>query len=134
SLYRFEVPPIGADSLTPKVEKMMIGTDTEKLGMGYAQGLLYAFNSIYVMVNHNANENFDKNTGIYRLEDADGDDQYEKVTLIKTLEGSPGEHGPHSMILSPDGQSIYLVAGNHTDVPEMDAYRLPRVWDEDNIF
>src|SRR5690606_15057873 len=68
------------------------------------------------------------------LQDTNGDDQYDQVTLIRSLEGEPGEHGPHSMILSPDGQSIYVVAGNHTDVPEMDAYRLPNVWDEDVLF
>lgn len=134
ALYRLEVPAIGSDSLAPKIEKLVIGSDDSKLGMGYAQGLLYAFNSLYVMVNHNANDDFNRNTGLYRLEDLDGDDQYEKITQIKLLEGSPGEHGPHSMILSPDGQSIYLVAGNHTDVPEMDAYRLPKVWQQDNIF
>jgi putative heme-binding domain-containing protein len=134
ALYRLDIPAIGSDSLRPDIEKLNVGTDESKLGMGYAQGLLYAFNSLYVMVNHNANDAFDKSTGLYRLEDADGDDQYEKVTLIKRLEGEPGEHGPHSMILSPDGQSIYVVAGNHTDVPEMDAYRLPNVWDEDNLF
>src|SRR5690554_927909 len=134
ALYRLDIPAIGSDSLRPNIEKLNVGTDESKLGMGYAQGLLYAFNSLYVMVNHNANDAFDKSTGLYRLEDADGDDQFEKVTLIKRLEGEPGEHGPHSMILSPDGQSIYVVAGNHTDVPEMDAYRLPNVWDEDNLF
>src|SRR5690554_65422 len=134
ALYRLEVPAIGSDSLTCKIEKLVISTDTEKLGMGYSQGLLYAFNSLYVMVNHNANDAFDKSTGLYRLEDEDGDDRYEKITLLRRLHGDPGEHGPHSMILSPDGQSLYVVAGNHVDVPEMDAYRLPRVWDEDNIF
>ena len=134
ALYRLDIPLIGSDSLRPNIEKLNVGTDESKLGMGYAQGLLFAFNSLYVMVNHNANDAFDKSTGLYRLEDTDGDDQYEKVTLLKRLEGEPGEHGPHSMILSPDGQSIYVVAGNHTDVPEMDAYRLPNVWDEDNLF
>jgi glucose/arabinose dehydrogenase len=135
ALYRLEVPAIGSDSLTPTVEKLVIGTAGEdSLGMGYAQGLLYAFNSLYVMVNHNANEDFDKNTGMYRLQDTNGDDQYDQVTLLKSLEGEPGEHGPHSMILSPDQKSIYVVAGNHTDVPEMDAYRLPKVWQEDNLF
>lgn len=135
ALYRLEIPAIGSDSLTPKVEKLVIGTENgDKLGMGYAQGLLYAFNSLYVMVNHTANEAFDKSTGLYRLQDSDGDDNFDKVTLLKSLEGSPGEHGPHSMILSPDKKSIYLVAGNHTDVPEMDAYRLPKVWAQDNVF
>jgi hypothetical protein len=135
ALYRLEIPAIGSEDLTPKVEKLMIGSEGEdKIGMGYAQGVLYAFNSLYVMVNHNPNDAFDKGTGLYRIQDTTGDDQYDKITLIKSLKGDPGEHGPHSMILSPDKQSIYIVVGNHIDVPEMDAYRLPRVWDEDNLF
>lgn len=135
ALYRLDIPAIGSDSLAPKVEKLVVGNETDqKLGMGYAQGLLYAFNSVYVMVNHRGNDEFERTTGMYRIQDLDGDDRYETVTLIKLLEGDPGEHGPHSMILSPDGQSIYISAGNHVDVPEMDAYRLPRVWDRDNLF
>jgi hypothetical protein len=72
--------------------------------------------------------------GVYRLQDLDGDDQYESITLIKAFTGHPGEHGPHSMILSPDKKSIFFVAGNHVDVPELDAYRVPKVWQEDNLF
>ncbi|MCE7054311.1 c-type cytochrome [Algoriphagus sp. AGSA1] len=134
-LYRLEIPEIGSDSVAPKVEKLIIGNVAEpQVGMGYAQGLLYAFNSIYVMVNHHGNEEFAESTGLYRIQDLDGDDQYETVTKIKGFTGQPGEHGPHSIVLSPDGKSLYIVAGNHTDVPEMDAYRLPKVWQEDNLF
>jgi putative heme-binding domain-containing protein len=134
-LYRLEIPAIGSDSLAPKIEKLIIGNvETPQVGMGYAQGLLYAFNSIYVMVNHNGNETFKESTGLYRIQDLDGDDQYETVTTVKLFTGQPGEHGPHSIKLSPDGKSLYMVAGNHVDVPEMDAYRLPRVWNEDNLF
>ncbi|WP_192346109.1 c-type cytochrome [Algoriphagus sp. Y33] len=134
-LYRLEIPEIGADSIVPKVEKLIVGNVSEpQVGMGYAQGLLYAFNSLYVMVNHHGNETFAESTGLYRIQDLDGDDQYESVTKIKGFTGQPGEHGPHSIKLSPDGQSLYIVAGNHTDVPEMDAYRLPNVWQEDNLF
>jgi putative heme-binding domain-containing protein len=134
-LYRLEIPAIGSDSLAPKIEKLIIGDVAEpQVGMGYAQGLLYAFNSIYVMVNHNGNETFKESTGLYRIQDLDGDDQYETVTAIKLFTGQPGEHGPHSIKVSPDGKSLYMVAGNHVDVPEMDAYRLPRVWNEDNLF
>ncbi len=134
-LYRLEIPAIGSDSLAPKIEKLIIGNVAEpQVGMGYAQGLLYAFNSIYVMVNHNGNETFKESTGLYRIQDLDGDDQYETVTTIKLFSGEPGEHGPHSIKLSPDGKSLFMVAGNHVDVPEMDAYRLPRVWEEDNLF
>lgn len=134
-LYRLEIPPIGSESVAPKVERLIIGDVAEpQVGMGYAQGLLYAFNSIYVMVNHNGNETFEETTGLYRIQDLDGDDQYESVTKVKGFTGEPGEHGPHSMKLSPDGKSIYLVAGNHTDVPEMNSYRLPKVWERDNLF
>ena len=141
ALYRLVLPMAG-DTTKPKVEKLVIGstadkstdTTTLKIGMGFAQGLLYAFNSLYVMVNHNSDKDFDKNTGMYRLQDTDGDDQFDKITLIKSLAGEPGEHGPHSIILSPDKKSIYISAGNHVDVPAMETYRLPPVWQEDNLF
>ncbi|WPP52828.1 c-type cytochrome [Catalinimonas niigatensis] len=137
ALYRMELTPIGSDSLTPKIEKLKIQTEEPAadsiIQMGYAQGLLYAFNSLYVMVNHRSNDEFDKGSGLYRLQDTDNDDQFDKISLLKALEGS-GEHGPHSIVMSPDEQSLYVIAGNHTDVPEMDAYRIPKVWQEDNLF
>jgi putative heme-binding domain-containing protein len=137
ALYRLQLPPVGSSGM-PMIEKLKIGqsdpSDTvEVVKMGYAQGLLYAFNSLFVMVNNRVNENFEKTSGLYRLEDTTGDDQYDKITLLKTLKGD-GEHGPHSVKLSPDGKSLYVIAGNHTDVPPMDAYRLPANWQEDNIF
>ena len=142
SLYRLNVPEIGADNLTPEIEKVRIKTSDpvadSVVQMGYAQGLLYAFNSLYVMVNHRIREDeedqdFDKGSGLYRLQDTDGDDEFDKLTLLKQLEGA-GEHGPHSIIPSPDGESLYVIAGNHTDLPEMDYYRLPKVWEDDNLF
>lgn len=132
-MYRMKVPAIG-DSTPPAVEKMIIGNgDTSQLGMGYGQGLLYAFNSLYVMVNHDGDDNFKKKGGLYRLQDLDGDDRFETVTHLKEMNGA-GEHGPHSIILSPDKKSLYLIAGNHTDLPKFDTYRLPSNWKEDNLF
>lgn len=141
AIYRIELPAVG-DTTKVKVEKLIIGSEADrsadsttlKIGMGFAQGLLYAFNSLYVMVNHNSDKNFDKNTGLYRLQDTDGDDQFDKITLLKSFEGEPGEHGPHSIVLSPDKKSIYISAGNHVDVPKFNTYRLPPVWQEDNLF
>lgn len=135
ALYRLEIPAIGSDSLTPKIERLNIRSSESDslLLMGHAQGLLYAFNSLYVMVNNRVDEEFPVESGLYRLQDTDNDDQYDKVTLLKQLNGN-GEHGPHSIILSPDGKSLYVVSGNHTDAPEMDAYRLPSNWQHDNLF
>ena len=138
-LYRLTIPSLGSGSQQPKVEKLNIPlstgqmSDSAKVGMGYAQGLLYAFNSLYVMVNHNKDTKFPKGSGLYRLEDTDGNDQYDKVTLLKLLNGE-GEHGPHSVVMAPDKQSLYVICGNHTDVPEMDAYRLPSNYKDDNLF
>lgn len=139
ALFRLTLPPIGTTT-APNVERVpfdladAIGTDTTKpqVQMGYAQGLLWAFNSLYVMVNHNSNAAFKPGSGLYRLQDTDGDDQFDRITLLKALRGE-GEHGPHSIKLSPDGKSLYVIAGNFTDVPDMDAYRLPKVWKEDNL-
>jgi DNA-binding beta-propeller fold protein YncE len=85
------------------------------------------------MINNNSNEKFKRGSGLYRLQDTDGDDQFDKVTLIKALEGE-GEHGPHSVILSPDKQSIYVVAGNFTKIPKLNSYRNYPESKIDNLF
>ncbi len=132
-LYRITIPAIGSGSTTPKVEKLKIGDGSKEQRMGTAHGLLYAFNSLYVMVNNRVTPELPRHSGFYRLQDTNGDDQYDKVTLLKELEGN-GEHGPHSIILSPDKKSLYVISGNHTDAPNMDAYRLPKTWQQDNLF
>lgn len=139
ALYRMKVPAIG-DTGKISVEKLVIPNDptlqndtTPRVGIGFAHGLLYAFNSLYVMVNNLNEKASSRTSGLYRLEDTDGDDQFDKVTQLKALKGE-GEHGPHSIILSPDKKSLYVVIGNHTDVPPLDAYQLPSNWHEDNLF
>jgi hypothetical protein len=139
-LYRLTIPPIGTDAVKSKVivEKLEIkiagDTSKEKIKMGYAQGLLYAFNSLYVMVNHKSDTSMAKSSGLYRLKDTDNDDQYDQISLLKDMVTPGGEHGPHSMVISPDKKSIHIIAGNHVDVPKMEAYRLPETWKEDNLF
>lgn len=130
SLYRMQVPAIGDTSTKIKAERLNIpipegekaGADPKKISIGYAHGLLYAFNSLYVMINHESDTEFSKGSGLYRMQDTDGDDQYDKITLLKALDGE-GEHGPHSIVLSPDQKSLYVIAGNFTKIPKMDAYR-----------
>jgi putative heme-binding domain-containing protein len=137
SLYRLIVPAIGDTINKIKIEELKITTDssTQKapVTMGHAHGLLWAFNSLYVMINNNTSENFKRGSGLYRLQDTNGDDQFDKVTLIKALDGE-GEHGPHSVILSPDKQSIYVVAGNFTKIPKLNSYRNYPDSKIDNLF
>ncbi len=140
-LYRLTVPAIGDTITKTTSEKLDIlndittATDTSKnkIVMGYAHGLLYAFNSLYVMINHNSDSKFKKGSGLYRLEDTDGDDKFDKTTLLKLLDGE-GEHGPHSIVMAPDKQSLFVVAGNFTKIPKMDSYRVIPDAKIDNLF
>lgn len=102
------------------------GTEVEKLNLpiGHAQGLLYAYDSLYVTVNlyRTSKEKVAQGSGFYRVLDTDGDDRFDQVKLLKRLEAvdnenGHGEHGPHAAVLGPDGL-IYLVAGNGTKVPD----------------
>ncbi len=139
NLYRLTLPPVGYDTTKTgvKVEKLPIDipddTSKAKIEAGFAHGLLYAFHSLYVMINDEGDaDTITRNSGLYRLQDTNNDDIYDKITLLKSLNGR-GEHGPHSPVLSPDGKSIYIIAGNFTDLPKMDTYDLPDTWKNDNL-
>lgn len=139
AMYRLKVPAIGDTSKTT-IERINIydnptagDTANHRVSIGYAHGLLWAFNSLYVMINNDGDTSFKKESGLYRLQDTNGDDQFDKVTLLKALDGG-GEHGPHSVVLSPDKQSIYVIAGNFTKIPKMNAYRNIPDGKMDNLF
>ncbi|MFM8634259.1 MAG: c-type cytochrome [Planctomycetia bacterium] len=116
-----------------------------------AQGLLWAFDALYAVRNQGPE------SGLYRITDADGDDMPETATLLHPLT-SGGEHGPHAVVLSPDGKRLVIVCGNHTplpfavknltppqtmagirtsqrrvELPPGATSRLPANWDEDRI-
>ena len=137
NLYRLVIPAIGADTTEKvKVEKLELhipgDTTLATRRIGYCHGLLYAFNSLYIVINDEGDIANSRRSGIYRLQDTDNDDQFDKITLFKRLEGE-GEHGPHSLTLSPDGKSIYFIAGNFTKIPEMNNYTALPIWDMDNL-
>ncbi|HEX5444807.1 MAG TPA: c-type cytochrome [Pirellulales bacterium] len=100
SSYLYRVTP-GEPGDEPQVEQLDVP-------IGQAQGLLYAYDSLYVVVNGNAAQG----SGLYRVRDTDGDDRYDEVELLKKIPGG-GEHGPHAVVLGPEGK-LYVIAGNHT--------------------
>ncbi|MAS92075.1 MAG: heme-binding protein [Verrucomicrobiales bacterium] len=120
ALYRFPIPKEG-ETLSPG--------DIEKINVdiGGAQGLLYAHDSLYVVLNTQEHGG----RGLYRITDSDGDDVYDKKELLRKFEEMGGEHGPHAVVLGPDGESLYIVIGNQTPVTEVDSSRIPQVWGED---
>jgi putative heme-binding domain-containing protein len=120
-LFRVTPPPIGGAPNELKVEPVPVA-------IGEAQGLLWAFDSLYVVVNSGGKFP----SGLYRVRDTDGDDQLDKVETLRLIEGG-GEHGPHGVALAPDGKSLYVVAGNATRLPELAGSLVPRDWGEDTL-
>lgn len=112
--------------VTPPTDNRPLQVEPLLGQLGHAQGLLYAFDSLYVMVNAK------QQSGLHRLSDTDGDDQFDKSEYLLPLDGE-GEHGPHTILLTPDGQSLLICAGNHTKLPELTSSRVPRCWDEDQL-
>ena len=119
SLYRVTPAPIGTKAET-KIEKI-------PAEIGMAQGLLWAFDSLYVVVND------PKKGGFYRVTDTNNDDVLDKVELLRAFEGSIGEHGPHAVILTPDKKRLTVVCGNQTKLTKLDSSRVPLHWGEDHL-
>lgn len=118
ALYRVTLPE--SNGGTARTEKINLNT-------GFAHGLLWAFDSLYVAVNEGKMAH-----GIYRLRDTDGDDQLDHIELLRKVQAS-GEHGLHSLVLAPDGKSIYVVIGNNSSLTEMESSRVPYDWSEDQL-
>jgi putative heme-binding domain-containing protein len=126
-LCRITPSPLGSTEPT-KVEQLDVKISA-------AQGMLYAFGSLYLSVNGGPG------SGLYRVRDTNSDDQFDEVTKLRDFRGG-GEHGPHALVLSPDGQSIYVACGNHTLPPfnpgdeqtdPLFSSRIPTNWGEDHL-
>ena len=122
SLYRMAPPAPGETLSKGDIKKI-------DLDIGEAQGLLFAFDSLYVVVNGKINQG----RGLYRLKDTNGDDKFDEIKLLRKFADKGGEHGPHAVLLGPDGASIYVVVGDQIPVTEVNRSRVPQVWDEDQL-
>lgn len=120
AFYRITIPALGEKVKSSDVEKI-------EVDIGGAQGLLYAFDSLYAVLNTSEHGG----RGLYRITDSDGDDKFDKKEQLRAFDDVGGEHGPHAVVLGPDGKSIYVVVGNQTPVTEVDSSRIPQIWGED---
>jgi len=120
-LYRITPPALNGKADDTKVEELPVD-------LGEAQGLLWAFDSLYVVVNRGKKYP----SGLYRVTSSKKNDVLDTKELLRPLSGG-GEHGPHAVILSPDRKSLYIVAGNHTNPTELASSKVPQVWGEDSL-
>lgn len=119
-LYRVTLPEDGQDLSRVRVEPIAVD-------VGMAQGLLWAFDGLYAMVNAN------ERSGLWKITDSDGDGELDRARLLREVEGW-GEHGPHAVVPAPDGKGLFIVAGNATSVPrDVERYRISTPWREDRL-
>ena len=142
-IYRFPIPATGKNVDPASIEQISYATERPGMGkpteaqkklpqIGHAQGLCYAFDSLYVVVNSRSSVT---GAGVFRLLDTDKDDQFDKIVTIKKLSATGGEHGPHAILPAPDGKHLYVVMGNQTQLPEGYTHsRVPELWAEDQLF
>jgi glucose/arabinose dehydrogenase len=118
---RLTIPKVGTNDPV-KVEMI------ESTKVAAAEGVLYAFNSLYF----NANRSNTARSGLYRMRDTNNDDKYDETRVIRNRQGS-GDHGTHTLQLTPDGRMITMISGNATHPTEYNRSRVPAVWGEDNL-
>ena len=99
------ITPAGPDGGRATVERLHDS-------VGRAQGILVVGNDLYA----NVADDPAKTGGLWRLRDADGDDRYETAERLAAY-GSGSEHGPHGIVLGPDGM-IWMINGNYATIPE----------------
>jgi putative heme-binding domain-containing protein len=121
-LYRFAPPPAGQPLDPAKIVKVPVDIRA-------VNGMIWAFDALYVGVN-----DYEKkiDSGLYRISDSDGDDELDRVELLRAMEAR-GDHGVHALLLAPDKQSLLLVTGNGTTPTEFSSSRVPTVWGEDHL-
>lgn len=93
-------------------------------------GMAWINNALYVGVN-----DYEKKipSGLYRVTDSDGDDNLDKVEMLRELDAR-GDHGVHAVVPSPDGKSLFLVTGNNAKPTKLaETSPVPQVWGEDHL-
>jgi putative heme-binding domain-containing protein len=55
--------------------------------------------------------------GLYRLHDPAGDGSFSSIERLRSWQNGSGEHGAHGIVLAPDKQHLFIVAGNATGQP-----------------
>ena len=122
-MYRITPPKPGATLTTADVQPV-------PAKIRAVNGMVWAFDALYVGVN-----DYEKKipSGLYRVTDSNGDDQLDKVEMLRELEAR-GDHGVHAVVPSPDGKSLFLITGNGTKPTDFsEPTQVPQIWGEDHL-
>ena len=122
-LYRITPPKPGATVTAAEVQS--VPADIRAVN-----GMVWHKDALYVGVN-----DYEAKipSGLYRVTDSDGDDNLDKVDLLREFQAR-GDHGVHAVVPSPDGKSLFLITGNTTNPTQFaESSPVPQVWGEDHL-
>lgn len=88
-----------------------------KLPIGEVMGMLFAFDSFYVNGRGKAPDGREV-YGMWRCKSSKGDDEFDKVELLREWKGGGGDHGAHAILLNPDKKHLNVLCGNFVEVPD----------------
>jgi putative heme-binding domain-containing protein len=89
---------------------------------------------LYVVTNGGGRGGGGRPNGLYRVKPSKPGGDLENVEQLSTIAGG-GEHGPHAVILAPDGKSLFCVCGNDTRLHNpLAGSRLPKLYGDDLLF
>ncbi len=117
-------PANGIDPAKTSVKPMNLTFKGKPFGM--AQGLCWAFDALYVVVNGTG-------PGLYKVTASKKGGDLDTVELLREFEAGAGEHGPHAVIKHPDGKRLTVVCGNQTKMVKYDTTVVPPHWGEDHL-
>jgi putative heme-binding domain-containing protein len=110
---------------TPTAVPLVKSVERVALDISGAQGLVWAYDSLYVVSNSSK-------SGLYRCRDTNGDGELDDAKLLRAFDGD-GEHGPHAVIAGPGDGKLYVMIGNHTGLTDVARSRVPTTWGEDQL-
>ena len=122
-LYRITPPPPGKPLSAGSVEK--VPADIRAVN-----GMVWSKGALYVGVN-----DYERKipSGLYRISDSNGDDQLDKVETLREV-SSKSDHGVHALVPTPDGEGFYMITGNNTLPPQLEASsQVAQIWGEDHL-
>jgi glucose/arabinose dehydrogenase len=127
-LYRFLAPAPGASLSQADVTKVPVNIRA-------INGMIFSHGALYAGVNDYEQK---AQSGVYRITDTDGDDELDKVELLRAFD-SKSDHGVHKILPTPDGKAFYLISGNNATMPEgpyegtSDSSPVAKIWGDDHL-
>jgi putative heme-binding domain-containing protein len=117
----FTIKPPAVDDHESKTEVI-----PHPVQLNGAQGLCYFKGTLYIMESGKGN-------GFTKLIDSDNDGLYDNKEKLLDMWGG-GEHSTHAIVPTADGEQLYLVAGNMSPLPKLEASKpVMNLWDEDHV-